>query len=93
MIDQELSTSFQTLVRKIKQPENYIQRNYKTIGGMWTVDTWHLNGCIYQVMDEGYTQRISTEQFKVTKGYNGESYIDLFNISPEQFVEFVKDFT
>ena len=25
---------------------------------MWTVDTWEKNGVLYQLMDEGYTDRI-----------------------------------
>lgn len=50
-------------VRKhIRKDENYVPRQYETIGGMWTVDTWKKNGIIFQIMDEGYTNRIFSKE-------------------------------
>lgn len=48
-----------SLVRKeVQKEENYIPRDYDTVGGMWTVDTWKKNGVYFNIMDEGYTERI-----------------------------------
>ena len=49
---------FEQLKKNIKIDKNYVRRNYETIGGMWTVDTWENNGIIYQLMDEGATGRL-----------------------------------
>ena len=58
MQDREVFNQIRSIVRR---KENYVPRNYKTIGGMWTVDTWFFNGVIFQVMDEGYTSCIFTD--------------------------------
>ena len=50
--------NFKTIREKIKKRENLIPRNFKTMGGMWTVDTYEKNGIRFQLMDEGYTSRI-----------------------------------
>lgn len=64
---------FKLIKSKIKTQQNYIKRNCETIGGMWTVDTWENNGIIYQVMDEGYTERIFIpEVLDVIKNYNND---------------------
>jgi hypothetical protein len=62
MQDREVFNQIRSIVRK---KENYVPRNYKTIGGMWTVDTWFFNGVIFQVMDEGYTSCIFTDTLSV----------------------------
>jgi len=54
---------------KIRDTGKYIERDYKTIGGMWTVDRWELelDGTKYvaQLMDEGYTNVVITEGLNV----------------------------
>lgn len=62
---------FNTLIGLIKQDEFYVPREYQTIGGMWTVDTWERNGVKYQLMDEGYTQIITADGLEVVEGYLG----------------------
>lgn len=62
---------FNTLISLIKQDEFYVPREYKTIGGMWTIDTWERNGVRYQLMDEGYTQVITADGLEVVEGYLG----------------------
>lgn len=38
--------------------ENYIPRDYQTIGGMWTTDTYKFNGIICRIEDEGCSRTI-----------------------------------
>lgn len=48
------------LFKHVLKAGTYIPRDYKTIGGMWTTDTWVLDvqgrQLKAQLMDEGYTQ-------------------------------------
>lgn len=62
---------FNTLISLIKKDEFYVPREYQTIGGMWTVDTWEWKGVKYQLMDEGYTQVITADGLEVVEGYLG----------------------
>ena len=64
--------TFDTIFHSIAQKENYVPRNYKTIGGMWTVDTWEKDGVKVQLMDEGYTRKIYSDCVEVTfNEFNG----------------------
>lgn len=45
----------------VRKNGTYVERDYKTIGGMWTVDTWILNDIKVQLMDEGSTQAVIAE--------------------------------
>lgn len=56
---------FDEIVKIVKKPENYIPRDYQTIGGMWTVDTWIYRGVRVQLMDEGYTTVILAPNIQV----------------------------
>lgn len=49
----------------IRTEQNYIPRNYQTIGGMWTVDTYEYKGVKFQLMDEGYSSRIFSPEVEV----------------------------
>lgn len=42
----------------VRKNGKYVERDYKTIGGMWIVDTWVLNDIKVQLMDEGSTQAV-----------------------------------
>lgn len=64
-----LEDTFQRIVSVVKQPKFYVPREYKTIGGMWTVDTWVRDEVTVQVMDEGYTTRIIAPGIQVTNSY------------------------
>lgn len=41
---------------EVAKRENYVPRNYETIGGMWTADTYKLNHWTARLEDEGYTK-------------------------------------
>lgn len=62
-------TVFRSIVDSVKQDQFYVPREYKTIGGMWTVDTWKRGDVTVQVMDEGYTTRIIAPGLQVTDSY------------------------
>ncbi len=63
------------LISIVRKEENYIPREYSTIGGMWAVDTWKLGNITLQIMDEGYTSVITSPELQVKMGYNGEEYV------------------
>lgn len=54
-----------TLVELVKQSEYYIPRTYQTLGGMWTTDTYERDGVKVQIMDEGYSTCIISENLNV----------------------------
>lgn len=54
----ETRADFHGLWNHLLQDGNYQPRDYQTIGGMWTVDTWQDNGIVAQLMDEGWTRVI-----------------------------------
>ncbi len=60
---------FQQIILAVKQEKFYVPREYKTIGGMWTVDTWKRGDVTVQVMDEGYTTRIIAPGLQVIDSY------------------------
>ncbi len=68
----ELVKIFYQLKEKVKTSENYVPRDYQTIGGMWTVDTYKIDRLIYQLMDEGYSERIFNDHFELYCNYNNE---------------------
>jgi hypothetical protein len=42
------------------------------MGGMWTVDTYKKLNVMFQIMDEGYTTRIITDDVEVVCNYNND---------------------
>ena len=59
----------------VKKDGNYINRDYKTIGGCWTVDTWMYNEVWFQLMDEGYTDRVYLKnKLDVYKNYKDDLF-------------------
>ena len=62
------------LIKAIRQPEFYVPRDYQTMGGMWTVDTWQRGDVTVRVMDEDYTTTVDAPGLKVVTGYNGKEY-------------------
>jgi len=57
------TTTIETTFNKIfstitSNKENYIPRDYQTIGGMWTADTYKFNGIICRIEDEGCSRTI-----------------------------------
>lgn len=82
---------FNELVAKIKIKENFVPRDYKTIGGMWTVETWQKDDFEVQLMDEGYTLvllKMNDENkvdWKIMR--NGQDELFFKNISEKDFQE------
>jgi hypothetical protein len=54
---------FDKVAKIVRQQENHVPREYKTVGGMWTVDTYKKNDVTLQLMDEGWTTKIFNEHF------------------------------
>jgi hypothetical protein len=83
--------TFNELVAKIKIKENFVPRDYKTIGGMWTVETWQKDDLKVQLMDEGYTLvllKMNDENkvdWKIMR--NGKDELFFENISEKEFQE------
>jgi hypothetical protein len=72
-----IKTMFQQIEKIIRKDSNYVPRNYKTVGGMWTVDTYKKGDITLQIMDEGWTSKIFSDKisaidsgghFKIEKG-------------------------
>ena len=77
------------LVDLVKKTEYYVPRNYQTIGGMWTTDTYERDCVRVQVMDEGYSTSVSAENLRVFilwDAKNNEDYIR-FEIGNVEVVE------
>jgi hypothetical protein len=47
---------FNRIYHSIRTKKNYVKRDYETIGGMWTADTWENDIWKAQLLDEGCTQ-------------------------------------
>jgi hypothetical protein len=60
-----IENMFNEIYRFVRKDQNFIPRNYQTIGGGWTVDTWKLNDVTVQLMDDGYTTVIFNENVYV----------------------------
>lgn len=58
---------FTTLWELVSQDPWYVPRPYRTMGGMWTVDTWRRGLVTAQLMDEGWTQRIMAPGLEVVR--------------------------
>ncbi len=81
--------SITTLISQVKQPQYYVPRDYKTIGGMWTIDTWKRDEITVQVMDEGYTTRVRGPGFEALISWSAFDKKDVVTYSKgdEQVVE------
>lgn len=58
---------FNDTVNVLRDRKYYVPRDYQTIGGMWTTDTYKHNGVTLQVMSEGYELRILSEGLDIIK--------------------------
>lgn len=59
--------AFERIVQAVRDKDYYVPRDFQTIGGMWTVDTWRRDGVTVQLMDEGYTTRIMAPGLDVSQ--------------------------
>lgn len=78
-------TAFDAIVKQIKTPEFYVPRDYKTVGGVWTVDTWVRDGVTVQLMDEGWTTRIISDT--VAAMMSGTAKTPVFTVGSEADLE------
>lgn len=83
---------FFELKNQLKEQNNYIPRNYKTIGGMWTVETWQKDNLRLQIMDEGYTTVISFIQndnvlWQAVESVKGFTYENISELEFQSFAE------
>lgn len=63
---------FNRVRERVRIKENEVVKNYNTIGGFWNVDTWKKGNISYQIMDEGYTERIFIRnRLDVIRNYEG----------------------
>jgi len=69
-VNQQAFIAFIEIFSNIRYDENYVPRDFQTIGGMWTVDTWQKNGITIQLEDEGYTKAILTDNLQVRLNYD-----------------------
>ncbi len=81
-----MSTTVKEIIALVKTKENYVPRDYQTIGGMWTVDTWKCGDISVKLMDEGYTTVVESPTLKVVTGYNGKEYCN-FEFGSEKDAE------
>ena len=70
-----MSNIAKQLISEVKQQAFYVPRNYQTMGGMWTVDTYVRGLLRVQVMDEGYTTKLDAPGLEIIAGYNGKEYV------------------
>jgi hypothetical protein len=66
--------AFERIVRAVRHKDHYVPRDFRTIGGMWTVDTWHRSGVTVQLMDEGWTTRILAPGLDVSQSGTSLEY-------------------
>ena len=73
---EQIQNAFSKIFWAIRKDENYIPRPYKSIGEMWTVDTWEKDGVRVQLLDEGSTRKIISEILVCVENYNGDVSFD-----------------
>ncbi len=87
-----MSTAVKEIISLVKTKDNYVPRDYQTIGGMWTVDTWKIKDITVKLMDEGYTTVLESPTLKVVTGYNGKEYCNFEVGSEEEAEKILKSF-
>lgn len=80
---------FNKIISDVKQNKNFIPRDYQSMGGMWTVETWIKDDFKVQVMDEGYTTRLCymSEGKVLWSIMDGVKGYTLDGITEEEFIE------
>lgn len=76
-MEEDIKRLFDIITNTVRQTIYYVPRNYETIGGRWTVDTYKAGNVKVQIMDEGWTIKLTSPgieaidsggNFKVEKG-------------------------
>lgn len=65
--------AFSKVYRAVSIKANYIHRNYSSMGGIWTTDTWKKGDITTRLGDDGWTKMILVEKrLLVYEDGNGE---------------------
>ena len=88
-----MSNIAKQLISEVKQQVFYVPRNYQTMGGMWTVDTYVRGEVRVQVQDEGYTTKLTAPGLEVITGYNGKEYVTYVQGSEEIASQYLSTFS
>jgi len=73
----------QELIMRVRQECNYIEKPYKSIGGMWATYDYKKGELHIQVQDEGYTNLVMAPGLRAVSGYNGSNYVRYEEGDPE----------
>lgn len=87
-----MNKKWQAIVSILKKSENYVPRDYQTIGGMWTADTYALNGYKLRIEDEGYTQVLLNDAATFLAYRNHKDEITFRHGSVEDFEAMAEHF-
>lgn len=80
------------LIQLVKQDKFYVPRDYQTIGGAWTADTWRRGTVTVRVEDEGYTTVIQAPGLRAVTRYSGKTTIR-YEIGDESMIAaFIQSF-
>jgi hypothetical protein len=84
---EKIKAIFNQIEDIVRQTIHYEPRNYQTVGGMWTVDTYKKGDITLQVMDEGFTVRVITDK---VSAMNRGGYFEVSKGTVEDFEEVLK---
>ena len=87
-----MSSIAKQLINEVKQQEFYVPRNYQTMGGIWTVDSYVRGAVRVQVMDEGYTTKLIAPSLEIVAGYNGKEYVNFVQGNEEIASQYLAEF-
>ena len=76
--------AFDKIVAAVKKQENFVPRNYQSIGGMWTVDSWRLGDIGFQLADEGYTDIINHPTVRAYRTFSSTTPPIVFSNGTEE---------
>lgn len=82
--------AFERIVQAVRNKDHYVPREFTTMGGMWTVDTWRKDGITVQLMDEGWTTRIVASGLDVSQ--SGTHDLQYHEGAAEQLIQLAHRF-
>lgn len=86
MLTREYIDQYYRIKNIVQRSENYVPRDYQTIGGKWTTETYKKGDVTLQIMDEGYSARLftKTNEFDIHETYrNDGTLFELRSGTPE----------
>lgn len=82
--------AFSKIYYAISTTDNYVPRNYISIGGFWTVDTWQKNEVTVRLTDEGWT-RIILVQDRLHVHEDGNNVLTFYNGTEQDLVKLAEE--